>query len=120
MHPATIPSPAFKMSRAGHGGLAFWEEHCYIDIYRQWARVVVGLPFEANKTRPYHCCYIGRKDNRRYRHGHDDVVARAGHLLCHQERVQSVFRNAIGDHGYLLRSPDLSEIISLTQYALAE
>ena len=91
-----------------------------IDIYRQWARVVVGLPFEANKTRPYHCCYIGRKDNRRYRHGHDDVVARAGHLLCHQERVQSVFRNAIGDHGYLLRSPDLSEIISLTQYALAE
>jgi hypothetical protein len=91
-----------------------------IDIYRQWARVVVGKPFEANPDRPYHCCYIGRKDHRPYRHPHDQVVQKAGALLCHQERVQSVFRGAIGDHGYLLRSPELGEVLSIAEFALAE
>jgi hypothetical protein len=89
-----------------------------IDIYRQWARVVVGKPFQANPTRPYHCCYIGRKDHRTYQHNHDQVMSRAGGLLCHQERVQSVFRGAIGDHGYLLRSPELSEVLAVAEYAL--
>lgn len=67
-----------------------------MDIYKQWARVIVGKPFEGNPARPYHCCYIGRKDQRGYRHSHDQVVQRAGSFLCHQERVQSVFRGAIG------------------------
>ena len=90
-----------------------------IDIYRQWARVMVGKPFQANTGRPYHCCYVGRKDHRSYRHPHQQVVQRAGDLLCHEERVQSVFRGAIGDHGYLLRSPDLGEVLSVAEYALA-
>lgn len=90
-----------------------------IDIYRQWARVMVGKPFETTQDRPYHCCYIGRKDHRAYRHDHQQVLARAGGLLCHEERVQSVFRGAIGDHGYLLRSPDLGEVVEVAGYALA-
>ncbi|MGE0493038.1 MAG: acetyl-CoA carboxylase biotin carboxylase subunit family protein [Vulcanimicrobiota bacterium] len=89
-----------------------------IDIYRQWARVVVGKSFEPDPARPFHCCYIGRKDNRTYRHDHDQVLARAGDLLCHEERVQSVFRGAIGDHGYLLRSPQLNDLLEVANYAL--
>lgn len=91
-----------------------------IDVYRQWARVMVGEPFESTAERPFHCLYIGRKDNQHYRHNHEQVLQRAGDLLCHEERVQSVFRGAIGDHGYLLRSPRLEEVVAVAEYALTK
>lgn len=89
-----------------------------INIYRQWARVVVGDGFEPGPMRPYHCCYIGRKDHLQYRHSHEQVLQRAASMLCHQERVQSVFRGAIGDQGYLVRSPELDEVLAVAEYAL--
>ena len=35
-----------------------------IDIYGEWAHVVVHNHFTSKITRPYHCCYVGRKFNR--------------------------------------------------------
>lgn len=90
-----------------------------IDIYQQWARVVAGQPFDAVIKRPYHVCYVGRKDSRPYLHPHQELLERAGELLCHEERIQSIFRGAIGDQGYLLRSPDPEELLQFAHYALA-
>jgi hypothetical protein len=90
-----------------------------IDIYQQWAKVVAGQPFDAVIKRPYHVCYVGRKDSRPYLHPHQELLERAGELLCHEERIQSIFRGAIGDQGYLLRSPDPEELLQFAHYALA-
>ena len=85
-----------------------------IDIYREWANVVVHNRFEARWTRPYHACYVGRKDRKNYRHSPSAIRARLGHRLVHQERIQSIFAGAIGDHGFILRSPHLDGVISRT------
>jgi len=35
-----------------------------IDLYREWANIVVHNQFAARYDRPYHCAYIGRKSRR--------------------------------------------------------
>jgi len=78
--------------------------------------VIVHNHFTSKYTRPYHCCYIGRKFNRSYRHTHEQVLTEMGARLCHHEPISGVFSPALGDYGYLVRSPDLDEILELVNY----
>jgi hypothetical protein len=59
---------------------------------------------------------VGRKDGKAYVHSHDEIVAHLGARLVHQERIQSVFRPAIGDQGYLVRSPREEDILEAAHY----
>jgi biotin carboxylase len=83
-----------------------------IDIYREWARVVAHNRFTATWSRAHHCAYVGRKASKRYALPHDGVLRSFGPLICHHEEMNSIFRAAIGDYGYLLRSKDLPEILA--------
>lgn len=87
-----------------------------IDIYGEWAHVVVHNHFTSKTTRPYHCCYVGRKFNRGYAHSHSDILKRLGEKLCHHESISGVFSAALGNYGYLVRSPDLDEIYDMVKY----
>jgi hypothetical protein len=89
-----------------------------IDIYAEWANVVVHNRFEAAWSRPYHCCYIGRKNRKEYAHSHEEIVRAYGHRIPHHEKIDSIFRAAIGDYGYLARSPDLGEIREVAGFIL--
>ncbi|CAN5806552.1 ATP-grasp domain-containing protein [soil metagenome] len=80
------------------------------DFYREWANVLVHGRFEATIERPYACMYVSRRDNRSYRLSHDDVRREFGALVVHDARLDSVFAAAIGDHGYLLRGPELDPL----------
>ena len=81
-----------------------------IDIYREWANVVVRNEFGAKYDRKYHCCYIGRKNEKRYIRTHEQVVQALGPLLVFSTPVSGVFRAAIGDYGYLVRSARMDEV----------
>jgi biotin carboxylase len=87
-----------------------------IDIYAEWAHVIVHNHFTAKYERKYHCCYIGRKSSRSYAHTHEQILSRFGQHLVHHEPVSGVFSAALGDYGYLVRSPDLDEIHALAAY----
>jgi hypothetical protein len=87
-----------------------------IDIYREWASVVVHNRFEASCSRPYHCCYVGRKHTKRYAHPVAEVLRRFGQAIVHHEEMNSIFRAAIGDYGFLVRSTDLKEILAAVQF----
>src|SRR5512145_2084408 len=82
-----------------------------IDIYREWASVVVRNRFEARWSRPYHCGYVGRKNGKRYARSHAEVLAALGGVVVHHTPMESIFRDAIGDYGYLVRSPDLDRVL---------
>ena len=90
-----------------------------IDIYREWANVVVHNRFEASWDRPYHACYVGRKDWKSYRHSCQAILDHLGPRLVHRERINSLFVRAIGDEGFILRSPDLQETLQAAQWILA-
>ncbi len=83
-----------------------------IDIYREWARLVAGNRFTAAWSRAYHCAYVGRKRNKRYALAHDGILREFAALVCHHEAIDSIFRAAIGDYGYILRAEDLGELLA--------
>jgi len=66
--------------------------------------------------RSYHCCYASRRQGRRYRHTHEAVVAHCGPALMQVASVPGVFSSALGDLGYILRSPELSRIEQMVRF----
>ena len=89
---------------------------CDIDIYRTWARMVVGKPSLTDYTRKYHCCYASRKHNLRYQNSHEEILKRYGDAIVKVARVPGVFSGALGDIGYIFRSPKLKEIEEITRF----
>jgi len=87
-----------------------------IDIYLEWANVVVHNRFTSQYARNYHCAYVGRKFNRSYAYSHDQIISAFGTSIVHHEGVSGVFSAALGDYGYLVRSPELDEIMGIAAY----
>jgi len=87
-----------------------------IDIYREWARVVAHNRFTAEWSRPYHVGYVGRKRSKGYNRTHEEILRYLGPLVCHHEEINSIFRAAIGDYGYLVRSKELDEVLAAARY----
>ncbi len=81
-----------------------------ISLYQQWANVVVNNAFTVDYARPYHCVYVGRKWHRNHCLSHDEVLAKYPDLLVHHEPISAMLAPAIGEYGYLLRSPELPEL----------
>jgi hypothetical protein len=88
------------------------------DCYREWGNVVVRGTFEADPTRKYNTVYVGRKDHLSYRLSHDQALERCRESVCHHERIMGVFARAIGNYGYILRSPDLEPLIETAEALL--
>ena len=89
-----------------------------IDVYREWANVVMFDRFTADYARPYHCCYVGRRFQNRYRYSHEEVLQGLVSALCITELINSTFGGALGDYGYLVRSPELEEIHEIAGFIL--
>lgn len=87
-----------------------------IDIYAEWAHIMVHNRFTAEYSRPYHCCYVGRKSNRLYVHSQDQIRDELGSNLVAYEPISGIFSRALGDYGYLIRSPELHEIIAMAEF----
>ncbi len=89
-----------------------------IDLYKEWANVVVFNRFTSDYSRPYHCCYVGRRFRNSYCHAHEEILAAVGHLIPYHEPINSTFGTALGDYGYLVRSPDIKEIHAIANLIL--
>ena len=83
---------------------------CDIDVYRLWAQVMMRQPTPLKYQRKYHCCYASRKNRYTYANSHEAVMARYGDFVVQAESVPAVFSSALGDFGYIFRSPDLQQI----------
>ena len=53
---------------------------------------------------------------KRYAHGPGEIDAAFGGLIVHHEEIDSIFRAAIGDYGYLVRSKDLDAVRFAARY----
>ena len=88
------------------------------DLYQAWANVMVSKPAGGPWPRKYHVGYAGRRRGRSYAHSFEDIRQAFGRVLGHHEQINSVFRTAIGDEGYVFRSPDLDELQMALRYTL--
>jgi hypothetical protein len=94
------------------GGLTvdMWNYQNDADLYRTWADMVVHGKVMERFERPWCVAYVGRKDRFRYALSLPDVLSRFGPLLVHHEPVNDVFSAAIGNYGFILRSPHLEDL----------
>jgi ATP-grasp domain len=90
-----------------------------IDLYGAWAALLVHGHMPSIGPAPYSVCYAGRKYGKPYAHSHDDVLRCYAHLIVHHQPMAQVFRRAMGDYGYLLRSPDSAEGVEAARYIQA-
>jgi len=86
-----------------------------INIYDEWANMVVSDQFKAKYSRPYHCCYVGRRNRKKYRYTHAELTARFGKNILLTEAINPVYAGVMGDYAYLVRSPQLSETIKMAE-----
>jgi hypothetical protein len=89
---------------------------CDIDIYRVWARLLAQGRSDLSFERKYHCCYASRKHSLPYRYSHEAILARYGERMVQIVSVPGVFSSALGDIGYIFRSPDISMIREITAF----
>lgn len=89
------------------------------DLYDAYARMVAGVDAAVATLKKYHCAYIGRRD-RGYLVGHGEILSRYGeHLVEHGENPM-VFRGAMGDYRYILRTGSEADLIRMAQEILTQ
>jgi hypothetical protein len=89
---------------------------CDIDIYRIWADLLVTGRMQTSFARKYHCCYASRKNSYNYCHSHEEIMARFGGFIVQVASVPGVFSSALGDIGYIFRSPQIDDITTITGF----
>ena len=88
------------------------------DIYYEWANVILHNRFSTSYSRPYHSAYIGRKSHLTYTHTHDEIISRYENKVLHHESISGIFSSALGNYGYLVRSPDMEDIKAMADFIL--
>jgi biotin carboxylase len=95
-----------------------WNYANEIDLYWEWANVVVNNRFVERYTRKYHGCYVGRKYSKNYVHSHQEIMDAFGHCVAHHMEMPVVFSLVMGNYAYILRTPDLAEAIAAAEFIL--
>lgn len=111
---------ALEVNMRPPGGMStdLWNYANDIDIYQEYANLVVKDSFTAKVTRPYHAAYIGRRSFRSYRRPLEEILASCcGEVLMHMP-ISGVFAPALGDYGILVRSPNLERILEIARLIL--
>jgi len=94
------------------GGLTvdMWNYQSDIDMYREWANLIVHGRVAVPSLRPTFCAYIGRKARYRYAHDIDEILTRFDGLVRHHQPIDDIFSAAIGNYGFIVRAPDLADL----------
>ncbi|MBW4084506.1 acetyl-CoA carboxylase biotin carboxylase subunit family protein [Paenibacillus sp. S150] len=91
-----------------------------VDVYREWARMIVhnetGGPYEGK----YYTGYASRKNHKRYAHNHEDICRTFGSKIVNYAEIEEVFSRAMGNSAYQFRSPELEEVRAIVNYIQLE
>lgn len=87
-----------------------------IDVYDIYAQMILNDKAEYSKNRPYHCVYIGRRDNYDYKYSTEDIYNKYKEKMQMNERVAKVLSGAMGDTLYNARFKTIEEVREFINY----
>ncbi|NLN97352.1 MAG: ATP-grasp domain-containing protein [Eubacteriaceae bacterium] len=87
-----------------------------IDMYSEYANIVLGEDFSAPITRPYYCCYIARKHRRHYVHSREDIDHNYGEYILSNVEMPDIFSAVMGNYGYLFRCETEEKMMEIIDY----
>ncbi len=92
-----------------------------INIYDQWANMIVNNRFDATYSRKYHCTFTSRRyDGRSYKYNHDDILAKYGQNIVMNDAIPKIMSGAMGDYVFIARHEDLEKLREINNYILEE
>ena len=87
------------------------------DVYSIWADMVV---FDERRLPPsgedHYCVYASRKDSHRYRHTHEEVLARYGDRIVMCERMPEIMQAAMGCQMYTAHAGSMEDAQEFIQF----
>ena len=89
---------------------------CDVNIYQVWADLLVNDKTDLTYTRKYHCMYVGRKAGNHYTYTHNNIINKYSKLLITHQEMSSVFRSALGDYAYILRSEEKDVLLEAAEF----
>lgn len=87
-----------------------------IDVYAEWANMVVKNAVSGNFEGKYYTAYASRKDHYNYRHSHQDVLAAHADKVVRHNEIEKIFSKAMGNYAYQLRSKDPATLREAVKY----
>jgi hypothetical protein len=88
-----------------------WNFQNDVDMYRAYGDLLMEGHIRAEARRPYFVAWVGRKDRFQYAWSGEQLRRELGPILVHHARVEDVFARAIGNEGFILRSPELEPLV---------
>lgn len=87
-----------------------------IDIYGEWADMVVHNRVSGDFRGKYYTAYASRKKHYAYRHSHADVLAAHADKIVRHNEIEPIFSKAMGNYAYQLRSTDPKALRAAVEY----
>ena len=91
-----------------------------IDIYAEWADMVVNNRAGGPHKGKYFTAYASRKRHIRYSHDHATVLAAHGDKILRHQAIEEVFSRAMGNYAYQLRSTNLADVEEAVRFIHAQ
>ena len=89
-----------------------------IDLYFEWANIVINNTFSTVYSRKYHICFIGRKNTYEYRHSIGEIIEKYGEFVVFHTIMPSIFRIAMGDYGIFIRVNTTEQMKNIINFIL--
>lgn len=87
-----------------------------VDVYAEWANIIVDNKFYANIDRKYYAAHIARKHNKHYVYNHMEIVEKFKEKVAAHLEVPIVFAEVMGNEAFICRSPDRNDIYEMIEF----
>ena len=113
---------ALEVNMRPPGGLTtdMWNYANDIDIYSEYANIVVENRMQNPATHPFFCGYFSRRNNHIYQNSHESIMAAFPEQIVAHSPISGVFAAALGDYGYLARSSELDELREMAEWIMTK
>ncbi|WP_100372943.1 ATP-grasp domain-containing protein [Bacillus sp. FJAT-45037] len=91
-----------------------------IDIYQEWANLVVLNQVDCNREGKYYTAYASRKNHKNYAYSHDDILHSYSPQLVHHNRIEDVFSQAMGNYAYQFRAGTFDQVEAIVAFVQEE
>jgi hypothetical protein len=91
-----------------------------VNVYQEWANIVVENKFHAPVERKYFAAYISRKWDKTYIHAHEEIIEKFGEKIVLFTDVPGIFAEVMGNFAYIARAESKDEIYEMIKFIQAK
>ncbi len=88
------------------------------DVFQIWADMIAFDSRRKGDGEQYYCAYAGRRDNRQYKHSHQEILEKYAKEMCMCERVPAALADDLCDQAYIARFKERKDIDAFFRFVI--